>query len=58
VRDSAEEDLYKGPDNWVKLRKMVATGGWQTHTQQARIAQYDSQTGLEDISTCIQEAGM
>ena len=57
MRDPAEQGLYEGPENWVKLRKMITAGAWQTHTQQARIAQYDSQMELEDISTCIQETG-
>jgi hypothetical protein len=57
ARDHAEQGLYEGPENWVKLRKIITAGAWQTHAQQARIANYDSQMELEDISTCIQETG-
>jgi hypothetical protein len=51
------EELYKGPKDWVNLRKMVTAGGWRTRAQQVLLAQYNTQTDLEDVSTHLHEAG-
>lgn len=56
--DPAVAELFKGPDSWVNVRKMLVSGTWYTRTQQAGVVQHDSQMGLEDISTCIHTAGM
>jgi hypothetical protein len=55
--DPVPEELYEGPEDWVNLRKMAMAGGWGRRTQQARLAQYDSKIGWEDVSTYIQDAG-
>ena len=56
--DPAVGELFKGPDNWVNLRKMLTSGAWLTRRQQAGVVQHNSQMGLEGISTHIHEAGM
>jgi hypothetical protein len=37
---------------------MVTAGTWAMRAQQSLIVAHDLRTGLEDISTYIQEAGM
>ena len=56
--DPAVDELFKGPDNWVNLRKMLTSGAWLTRRQQAGVVQQDSQMGLEPTSTHIHDTGM
>jgi hypothetical protein len=58
VVDPAVGELFKGPCNWVNLRKALASGAWLTRRQQAGVVQHHSPMGLEDISTHIHEIGM
>lgn len=51
-------ELFAGPDDWVNLRKLLASGGWRTRAQQATVVPHDSQMGLGDTSTHLHEAGM
>jgi hypothetical protein len=57
ARDPALDELLVGPENWVSLRRAVVASGWRARGQQASLTLDHTQTALEDISTCIHQAG-